>query len=155
MAERRIGYAKDKAEIIKRLLNVEDGIGPFKLIADILVFAAALGLKRNKRVPLGDSQAEPIRQEVFDRQGYDTMMNLLALHGTKDGASGAEILADSDAMIDERASIFEEYANGGLEILQDELRGALNPLETTILLINAERASPREGLEGFDLAKLV
>jgi dnd system-associated protein 4 len=153
MAERRIGYAKDKAEIIKRLLNAEDGTGPFKLIADVLVFAAAFGLRRNKRVPLGESQAEPIRQEVFDRQGYDTMMNLLALHGAK--STGPEILADSDAMIEERATIFEQYANGGLEILQDELRGALNPLETTILLINAERASPREGLEGFDLAKLV
>lgn len=151
MAERRIGYAKDKGEIIKRLLNTEDGNGPFKLIADVLVFAAALGLKRNRRAPLGESQAEPIRQDVFDRQGYDTMMNLLALHC----AEGPEVLADSDGMIEQRAIIFEEFANGGLEVLQDELRGALNSLETTILLISAERTGAPEGLEGFDLARLV
>ena len=150
MAERRIGYAQDKAEIIKRLLISEEGGGPFRLIADVLVFAAALGLKRGRTAPLGES-AEPIRQEVFDRQGYDTMMNLLALHVAK----GPEVLADSVDMIDRRALIFEEHANGGLEILQEELRGALNPIETTILLINAERKSPQAGLEGFDLTKLV
>jgi dnd system-associated protein 4 len=151
MGERRIAYATDKSEIIKRLLNTDDASGPFKLIADVLVFAAALGLKRQRAVDLGPSQSEPIRQEVFDRQGYDTMMNLLALHVEK----GPEVLADSNDMIDRRATLFEQYANGGLEILQEELKGALNTLETTILLINAERAAAGEGLDAFDLTKLV
>src|SRR5688572_1356724 len=92
MAERRIGYSKDKTDIIRRLVTSDDGTGPFRLIADVLVFSAALGLKRIRRVSLGDSQAEPIRQEVFDRQGYDTMMNLLALKVE----GHADILADSD-----------------------------------------------------------
>jgi len=151
MAERRISYAKDKTDIIKRLVNAEDGSGPFRLIADVLVFAAALGLKRDRSVPLGDAKEEPIRQEVFDRQGYDTMMNLLALSIT----GKPEVLADSDEMIETRASIFEQYANGGLAILQDELRGATNPLETMVLLINAERSGRPQGLEGFDLSDLV
>ena len=150
MAERRISYAKDKADLIKRLVADEDGTGPFRLIADVLVFAAALGLKRGKSVPLGEAQAEPIRQEVFDRQGYDTMMNLLALHVTKD----MEVLGTSDAMTQKRAQIFEEYANGVLEILGAELRGALNVLETTVLLVNAERAAPKTTLDTFDLAEL-
>src|SRR5690242_9576753 len=83
MVERRIGYASDKVGIIKRLLNADEPGGPFKLIADVLVFAAALGLKNERSTPLGEPQEEPIRQEVFDRQGYDTMMNLLALHVAK------------------------------------------------------------------------
>ncbi len=152
MLERRIGYSKDKAEIIKRLVSTEDNTGLFRRIADVLVFAAALGQERNKRVPLGSSQAEPIRQEVFDRQGYDTMMNLLALHVE----GKPEVLADSDKMIEQRANIFEEYANGGLEIIQKELRGAVNTLETIILLISAERVESIGGdLEGFDLTKIV
>ncbi len=152
MHERRIGYSKDKSEIVQRLVSTEDNTGPFKRIADVLAFAAALGNKRDKRVPLSGSQAEPIRQEIFDRQGYDTMMNLLALH-----AEGKpEVLADSNEMIERRASIFEEYANGGLEILREELRGAVDTLETIVLLINSERVQVDDGeFEGFDLTRVV
>jgi dnd system-associated protein 4 len=151
VVERRITYAKDKADIIKRLVASEESTGPFRLIADVLVFAAALGLKRKRRIPLGDSVAEPIRQDVFDRQGYDTMMNLVALHADQ----RPQVLADSDEATNQRASAFEEYANGGLEILREELRGALNTVETVILLINAERIKPEDSGQGFDLAQLV
>lgn len=152
MLERRIGHSTDKTEIIKRLVFAEDSTGPFKRIADVLVFAAALGHKRNRRIPLGSSQSDPIRQEVFDHQGYDTMMNLLALRVN----GSPEVLADSDEMVEQRARIFEEYANGGLEIMQEELRGAINTLETVILLINAERAEADNGeFQGFDLTSVV
>lgn len=150
MIERRIGYAKDKTEIIKRLLAGEDSSGPFSLIADVLVFAAALGLKRNRRAPLDENLAEPIRQSVFDRQGYDTMIYLLALHAGKQ----PDMLADSDAAVNLRAQCFEEFANGGLQILQDELRGARNVLETVILLVSAERAVADASTGVFDLASL-
>lgn len=152
MLERRIGYSTDKTEIIKRLVFAEDSTGPFKRIADALVFAAALGHKRNRRIPLENSTSDPIRQEVFDRQGYDTMMNLLALRVN----GSPEVLADSDEMVEQRARIFEEYANGGMEIMQEELRGAINTLETVILLINAERTATDDGeFQGFDLKSVV
>ena len=109
MIERRIRYPQDKTAVIKLLVGDDNNKGPFNRIADVLVFAAALGQSRNKRVKLGNVQAEPIRQEVFDRQGYDTMMNLLALHA--DGR--LDVLADSDEMVELRAGVFEEYANGG------------------------------------------
>ena len=152
MIDRRIGYSKDKLDIIKRLVSADDNFGPFRRIADALVFAAALGQKRNKHLPLRGSRAEPIRQEVFDQHGYDTVINLLALH-----AEGKpEVLADSDELIERRASIFEEYANGGLEILREELRGAVDTLETIVLMINSERGgSESGGFEGFDLTKVV
>jgi dnd system-associated protein 4 len=151
MPERRIGYAKDKTDIIKRLVASEESSGPFELIADALVFAAALGLRRNRRAPLGPAVSEPIRQEVFDRRGYDTMMNLLVLQSDQ----RAEVLSDSAEATEARAIAFEEYANGGLEILQEELKGAVNTAETTILLINAERVKETAAPEGFDLAQLV
>jgi dnd system-associated protein 4 len=151
MAERRIGYSKDKSEILKRLVAGEESTGPFELIADALAFAAALGLRRNRRMPLGKETAEPIRQEVFDRRGYDTMMNLVVLHADQ----RPEALADSEQGIEARARAFEEYANGGLEILQEELKGAVNTAETTVLLINAERPQPSDSQAGFDLRQLV
>ena len=151
MLERRIAYSKDKAEIIRRLQSGGDSTGPFSLIADVLTFAAAVGIRRNRRMPLGERTAEPIRQSVFDRQGYDTMMNLIALY-----AEGRpSVLADSDDAVDARAQAFEEYANGGLEVLQEELRGARDVLETVVLIINAERTRPDEDSGVFELAKLV
>jgi len=151
MLERRISYSKDKAAIIRRLQTVDDSTGPFGLIADVLVFAAALGLKRNRRIPLADPLAEPIRQSVFDRQGYDTMMNLLALHADQ----RPDVLADSDDAVNARAQAFEEFANGGLELLQEELRGAIDVLETTVLLVNSERRQRGGESEAFELSKLI
>jgi dnd system-associated protein 4 len=150
MLERRISYAKDKADIIKRLKAGDDSTGPFGLIADVLVFAAAFGVKRKRRISLSDTE-EPIRQSVFDRQGYDTMMNLIALHADPRPDS----LADSDEAIEARARAFEEFANGGLAILQEELRGAVDVLETLVLLINGEREKRNTDTDVFELSKLI
>lgn len=150
MIERRISYSKDKVEIIRRLQAGEDSAGPFGLIVDVLVFAAALGLRRDRRSRLSEPLAEPIRQSVFERQGYDTMMNLLALHAD----SRPHVLADSDAAVNARAQAFEEFANGGLELLQEELRGASDVLETIVLLVSSERKLISGDAEVFDLSKL-
>jgi dnd system-associated protein 4 len=151
MAERRIRYAKDKGDVIKRLVASEETTGPFKLIADALVFAAAFGLARNKRTPVGDVLGEPIRQEIFDRQGYDTFMNLLAVHAETDPT----VLSDADEKIERRAQIFEEYANGGLEQIQEELKGAVDCVESILLMISAQRKPETKDVGAFDLAKLV
>ena len=116
MIERRIRFAKDKQELVKRFLSSDDGAGPFRLQADVLAFAASLGASRGRREPLPEALGEPIRQEVFDRQGYDTLVNLLAVQAEMSAA----VLEDSDEMIARRASIFEEFANGGLSILAEE-----------------------------------
>jgi dnd system-associated protein 4 len=38
-----------------------------------------------------------------------------------------------------RNQIFEEYANGGLELLQNELRGAVDYTERIVLMLSYER----------------
>jgi len=150
MIERRIRYSKDKSELIKRMVAAEDTTGPFKLNADVLVFAASFGLMHCKRQSLGDSLAEPIRQEVFDRQGYDTFINLMAVYAENDPS----VLSNSDEMVERRAVAFEEYANGGLELLQEELRGAVDVLETILLIVNSQRKSSKGDIDTFDLTKL-
>ncbi len=151
MSERRIAYSKDKEGIIQALRVGEDTTGPFSLIAEVLVFAAALGVKRNRREPLTEPLAEPIRQSVFDARSYDTMMNLIALHTDP----RAETLADSPEAIELRAKVFEEFANGGLEILRAETRGVRDILEHIVLMLNAERKASSDDSGVFEIDQLL
>ena len=50
----RIRVAKDKAELVKSLTSADGETGPFQTFADVIVFAAALGVKHKKRIPLGE-----------------------------------------------------------------------------------------------------
>jgi len=149
MADRRIGIARDKTDFVKDLMAGEDGKGPFRLQVDALAFAAVLGANRNRKVPLNETSKDPIRQEVFQR--YDILFNLLAIYDTND----PKILADTDEMDDKRATIFEEYANGGLEILQEELKGSVDYLDEILLMIADQRKKLEGEEEEFDLSKIL
>lgn len=150
MIERRIRFAKDKQDLIRKFLSSDDGTGPFKLQADVIAFSAALGAARGRREPLPDALAEPIRQDVFDRQGYDTLINLLAVQSEQSAA----ILEDSDDMIVKRSLIFEEFANGGLSILAEESKGQVDFTQAILLMISDTRKRDSVDTPTFDLSKL-
>jgi dnd system-associated protein 4 len=150
MIERRIRFAKDKQELIRKFLASDDGTGPFKLQADVIAFSAALGAARGRREPLPDTLAEPIRQDVFDRQGYDTLINLLAVQSEQSAA----ILEDSDDMIVKRSHVFEEFANGGLSILAEETKGQVDFTQAILLMISDTRKRDSVDTPTFDLSKL-
>lgn len=152
MADRRINIAKDKADFVKSLLIGENDKGLFNLQVDVLSFAAVLGANKDRKSPLGETTKEPIRQEVFYGQGYDTVINLLAVFNTND----PNILANSDEMDDKRVTIFEEYANGGLEILSEEVKGSQVYLDNILLMIAAQRRKLEgEEEEGFELTQIL
>jgi dnd system-associated protein 4 len=88
---------------------------------------------------------------VFDSRGYDTMMNLIALHADP----RAETLADSPEAIEFRAQTFEQFANGGLEILRAETRGARDVLEHVVLMLNAERKASTDDSGVFEIDQLL
>jgi dnd system-associated protein 4 len=114
----RIRVAKDKADLVKSLISSDGGNGPFQTFADVIVFAAALGVKYKKRVPFEEvSKREPvpIRIETFMSMGYDVVIKLLGITETQN----IQILSPNDEEFEkQRNEIFEEYANGGLEVLQ-------------------------------------
>ena len=56
---------------------------------------------------------------------------------------------------EKRNYIFEEYANGGLEILQAEFRGAVDYSERLLLIFSSERVKQEEQKEEFDLSKFL
>ena len=60
MAITRIKIAKDKAELVRSLTEIESKTGPFQTYADVIAFAALLGKRRKKRIPVdGLSKRDP------------------------------------------------------------------------------------------------
>lgn len=85
----------------------------FPTIRELLCFAALLGYSQNNKVPL-DQQfgTEDISYQQFERGTYSQeLIHLLAVADTKD----PEIL--KEGRHGECVKIFEEYANGGIELL--------------------------------------
>ena len=155
MGASKIRIAKDKADLVKSLAIAKETTGPFQTYADVMVFAAALGANRKKRVPLAEISRRdplPIDMEIFISRGYDTLIKLLAISETKD----INILSPHDEDADEkRIRIFEEFANGGLEILQEELRGAVDYSDRLLLMLISERTK-KDRIEGeFDLSRFM
>lgn len=151
----RIRIAKDKANLVKTLASSDGATGPFQTYADVIVFAAALGAKHKKRVPLGEiskREPDPIGQEHFLIKGYDFVIKLLAMNEYKK----IDILSSSNNYENKRLRIFEEYANGGLEILQNELRGAVDYLDRLLLILISERFTEKlENELSFDLSRFL
>jgi dnd system-associated protein 4 len=151
----RIRVAKDKAQLVKDLTSSDGGTGPFNTFADVIVFAAALGAKHKKRVPLGEiskREPSPIRIEYFASMGNDILIKLLAINETKDIKT---LSLNEEEYERQRNHIFEEYANGGLEILQNELRGSVDYSERILLFLSYERTNTEQQDEEFDLSKFL
>lgn len=155
MVASRIRVAKDKAALVQSLLESNNSTSPFQTYADVLVFAAALGARYNKRAALeaiATTEPAPIALEVFVSRGYDLVIKLLAITAQGD----PHILSVREPTAEtQRLLIFEEYANGGLEILRDELRGAVEFSERLLLILNRERFPSEQAPEEFDLSRFL
>ena len=91
----------------------------FPTIRELLCFAALLGYSEQRRLPLDrENGAEDVSYQQFERGDAEDLIYLIALADSKD----PEILNDGE---ESRCSeIFEEYANGGLQIIHEAmLRG--------------------------------
>ena len=155
MALPRVKVAKDKAELVQKLLDAKGTTGAFQTYADVIAFAASLGTRYQQRVPLSEissSEPAPVSLEVFISRGYDSLIKLIAVVETQD----LKILAPQDTAIEEqRVLIFEEYANGGLEKLRDDLRGAVDYTERLLLILSTERFPAENTGEEFDLSRFL
>ena len=130
---KRIHRASDKEEIIKLLMA--DKIGLFKEIWRLLLFAAQVGIKNKKRELLkAVDTGKGIDQTTFGNcPAWPGILYLMTL--AESGSS--DVLAGTTEAEDIRISIFQEYANGGLSILNDffsdrtaDLDGILAFIET-------------------------
>jgi dnd system-associated protein 4 len=152
MADIRIKVAKDKAEFLKSLRATEETHGPFQSYADALVFAAALGIRRGKRDPIAEysKSIDPIRQDIFYGKGYNQVINLLAITSKNE----PRVLASTDEAEEERVKIFEEYANAGLDILKETMKGSIEHTEQILLMLSSEKFDYNSE-EYFDLGSFL
>ncbi len=88
----------------------------FPTIRELLCFAAMLGYSEGRRIPLDRSDGiEDVSYQQFERGDAEDLIYLLALAETKN----PDILKDGEES--KCAEIFEEYANGGFQILRDSM----------------------------------
>jgi len=150
MALARVPIDHNKAAFVKALRAKDNGTGLFSTHADILTFAAAIGFRHRKRVPIGRiiyKDPDPVLQEQFRNP---LIISLIAVADTPD----PKILASDDDSDRLRVQIFQEYANGGLEIMQRELYGIEEPCERTLLILYTERQRKSVDDQDFDVSQL-
>ena len=155
MADRRINIDKTQDAFIEKLRDSIDGIGPFSLKVDVLAFAAGYGATLGISKQLGDTTKGPIRQDVFDANNYENLFYLLAVSKTGD----AKVLGASDEAQNMRATIFEEFAKGGLERMEQESKGAIDLTDYVLSLVAKYRTDKEPDDSGIvpvlDLSELL
>ena len=153
MADTRIRIAKDKEKLVKALRMSDDNTAPFQSYADVLVFAAALGMKQDRREPIREysKEIDPIRQDIFYGKDYYQVINLLSLVNT----NTPQTLAQDDKAVETKIKIFEEVANAGLEIIEEILKGSTNYSEQLLLFLNMSSSKKTDQNEEFDLTEFL
>lgn len=142
---KRIQRANDKEEIIKSLMS--DQVGVFKEIWKLLLFAAQVGVRNDKRLSLKAVDAgKGIDQSTFGNcPAWPGVLYLMTLAETQK----SDCLSGTEKAEDDRVSVFQEYANGGLEILREFFAGRPLDLDGLLAFIETqkEEAAGRLDLE--------
>jgi dnd system-associated protein 4 len=132
--DRRISPPRDFEQLLDRLTEpASPGAAPiFQSKQKALMFAAALGHSLGVRTPL-DKKGIAIRLDVFEKALDDGYVGSLAAAEAK----SLQLLgADKE---DERATIFEEYANRGLAEIQRRCFDASGDPLQILIQITEER----------------
>src|SRR3954468_3060443 len=124
--------------------------GKFPTYRDILLFAAAVGFRQDRRVPFTASSGDPIRSDVLMAPGFsDTLINMIAANVVDD----PEIM--DDTRMDERFKIFEEYANGGLEYIQEQVNVRHQPAALVVIDLVTEPFADNGGAKPVSVDELL
>jgi len=124
--------------------------GKFPTFRDVLLFAAAVGFSHDRRVAFAAASGDPIRYEVLTAPGFsDTLINMMAANVVDD----PEIMDGS--RVEERIKIFEEYANGGLEYIQEQMNVRHQPSNLVVIDLVAEALSDAGGAKQVSVDELL
>lgn len=85
----------------------------FKTFKDAIVFAACLGFEKERRVSFEKATQDPIRLHVFNGPYDIDVINMIAVAEKED----PNVLSEKNE--EDKIKIFEEYACGGLEIIDE------------------------------------
>ncbi|MBS2966562.1 DNA phosphorothioation-associated protein 4 [Actinocrinis puniceicyclus] len=122
----------------------------FPTFRDVLLFAAALGSHIGRRVPL-TSASEPIRYETLREPAFaDALVNMIAAN---EPPRDPEIM--DHTRLAERIRIFEEYVNGGLEYLQEQINVRHQPADVVVIALTTEAFEHDGGAEAVSVDELL
>lgn len=130
-------------ELLIQTLIKEAG---FPTMRDLLLFAGSLGCARGVREPF-DASSEPIRYETLtDPIFAESVLQMMAAAAKPEDA---EIVGANK--LQEAVTIFEEYANGGLGLIQGEINASHETSEQVCLrLVTEALAGDRQTRETID-----
>lgn len=131
---RRIYRATDKEEIIVALTGSK--LGVFREIWRLLIFSAQVGIRNNKREPLVSTDSgKGIDQSTFGNcPAWPGILYLIGLVEADD----ATILAGSPDAEEQRITAFQEYANGGLALLEQFFRSRVVDLDGILAFVDSQ-----------------
>ena len=102
-------------DLLAKMVKLEDQKSVFPTYKDALIFAACLGLRRQKRVCF-EKSSEPINSQIFSSNFDQMVIDVIAIT-----AEDGDPMIMANERSDVRTKIFEEYACGGLEIIDNEI----------------------------------
>lgn len=136
-ADVRIRRPQQHERLMKELQD-EGGFGTFR---DLLLLGAAVGYRFGRRVAFSDTAGDPIRYETLTGPTFsEALINMIAANVVTDDP---EIM--DGVRIEERITIFEEFANGGLEYIQEQVNVRHQPAALVVGDLVSEALSESGG----------
>ena len=126
------------------------GEAAFATFRDVLLFAAAVGAHMKRRQPFTAS-GEPIRYETLKEPMFsETLINMIAAN---EPPNDPEIMDASRTS--ERLRILEEYANGGLEYIQEQVNMRHEPANMVVISLVTEALARSGAAEAVSVEELL
>jgi dnd system-associated protein 4 len=117
---------------------------------DVLLFAAGVGVSTQRQVPF-DKSGETIRYETMTAEVFaEAFISMIAAVTTEEDP---EILDGS--RLGERILIFEEFANGGLEYIQEQANVRRQPHEVILRTLVTEALTDARTAEPASINELL
>ncbi|SDU48306.1 dnd system-associated protein 4 [Jiangella alkaliphila] len=123
----------------------------FPTFRDVLLFAAAVGFRHDRRVPFTTGVGDAIRYDTLTAPPFsEALINMIAANVVPDDPE----VMDS-TRVEERINIFGEYANGGLEYIQEQVNVRHQPAALAIIDLVAEAFTTDGGAKPASVDELL
>ena len=120
---RAINYLDKHRHLVQNLAQRGASQSLFSTIRDLLCFASLLGYSRNNKSPLGnEAKAPSVEIQQFESTNADDYIYMIA------AAEHNDIDVLREGRTEDIIETFEEYVNGGLDIIQSWLDDYNDPL---------------------------
>src|SRR5450759_4416050 len=129
----RVRRPADKEALFRKLVDDER---LFATLRDLMAFAAVLGYEHGRSTAF-EKSLEPINWEIFRGSSAEAVVHMIA------GVSKDDFNILSSERFSEQLVIFEEFANGGLSVIQERLAASHRaPIEVLLELVQEAEAVP-------------